>query len=423
MKRIAFLRAVCSLIIPAMALHGSAHARAVKAGKPLPGIILVTNGPSMLLSWDPKSPLAYQLLPRTRVEVVAAYDSAAGPVGGEPIAVAIVESGSTELQFDLARHLRNPPTGPICLRLRYGRNQSIPLRLPKGDESSDGFRHPRWEKSVAAASRIADLEREKARLVAAISALEGMKSPFERWRAEEGLADAAACETIRPKAQSQPPPTAITGSAQGPAAQYQCVGLFSMFVQYGIGRPGIDARAFASEMSAALRREKAVTAAGSRNLKTLDERIAQTEQLLQAIAAHPEATGRGFKPLLQHNGLSLTSESRDLFVRNAGKPDAVAASGVLDAYGSCVSEARSQFELAYQNWRASVNPALLEKRAELDRKDCRARYAAEGERQRELTSRLELLTEVQGKLQQVGEVPDIPRLAPASLVPNGCGGG
>lgn len=422
MKRPGSMGLVAGAVVATLLIQPTADGRAGKAGKPLPGIILVTNGPSILLSWDPKSPLGSQLYPRTKVEVVAAYESPAGLVSGEPIASAIVEPGNTALQFDLGTHLRNPPNGPVCLRLRYGRNNSIPLRLPKAGESSDGFRHPRWEASVAKATLVAQIERDRARATEAIATLEGMQHSFERWRTGQGFADAAACESIRPKSAARPPPTAITGSAQEPAAQYQCVGQYSSFVNYSIARPGIDARAFAGEMSAALRREKAAASANSVNSKTLNERIAQVDRLVQAIASHPEATGRGFNPLLQHNGLSMTSEAIRLISRNGGKPDAVAAAAVLDAFGSCLSEARSQFELAHQNWRASMNPALLEKRAELDRKDCRARFASEADRLRELSSMQTRLADLEDKARQAGDAPDVARQAQASLIPNGCSG-
>lgn len=403
-------------------LVGCATGDSVTPGKALPGVIVATNGPVVLLSWDPASPLGNQLVNRTLVELVASYPG----VTGETLASATVQYNATSLQFTLPDRLKRAPSGEVCLRFRYARARSVPIRVPDAGHSSDGFRHLDWERNVGTQTRIGALNDELSGLDASIRKGETSAQNFQTWRAGEGVRNVAGCEALGGDIKPPPRPAgAISGADQIPAAHAYCVRQFGYFVRSLKSlRPDTTAADLAAEMTVAFRSERDRLAAAGQGVlvSTMDARMEEANRFSRAIASNPNANTREYSPPIPDQGFALTSMAETAIANAGGRMTVTTGAEILDTYRGCISETRGQFDLAYQSWQAESDPRLLAAQVEPRRAACRRQFVDEGERISQLTAVMTRRAEVTQQLQSLVRPAPLAVRSTSSLVGNACDG-
>ena len=354
-------------------LTGCVTTDSLQPGNPLPGIGLQAADQNILLSWDPESPVGRSIRGQRRIELVATYPSRGGLVQGERVATAQVHSGLTGVQFRLPDTLQNLPTGPVCLRFSPQRGRSLPVRIAKSGESSDGFYYREWEAKAALVAQHAEMDIDKQRLTTRLAEAEAVGASFARWSADRDIQQASQCETLQPSKITTRPPTALTGSDKVQASRRHCVAQLNRLDNDDEPIPA--SRRIAETLNNVL-------GASHPQSATVQQMIADTNEF-----------GRG-RYILPDEYLPLTQTTSELRRAPGTAIDSVLASAIVDAYSSCRSESENQLEASYQQWLQLRNIEASGAQVEPVRQECRARFESE-------SNRLEAVADMEADLARV----------------------
>lgn len=396
-----------------------------RAGQSLPGVSLVAQGQDITLSWQPDSLIVRALRPMSTVEVVGEYPTADGRVTGDPVGVARMSPGATQLRFTLAESLRGVPTGPVCLRLRVDGRSALPLRAADGGSSTDGFHYAAWSQAVSGGSRRRALEQERAMLETSGSTDRDALAAFEGWRRTRGLNEVADCGRLGVASTSARPATALDPGQWEPAARRECTWRLQSLLKL-IGFK--DTLAFVDTAEATYQRVQAEfrakgVASNASGMIAISDTLQRLRGLRAVVQPNIPQVGPPYRPSLLDEPLSVTSTTEQLLVSyiKAGKAFPVdAMPGLIDAFESCQLDAVSQFRLSSETWRREQDPRLQAGRVEAVRGECRARFA-DAQRRADRTSQR------QARLQQIntelvrppGTEANLPR--GLSLIDTPCG--
>ena len=397
-------------------LFGCASGRSIQPGQAVPGVALGGGGNQVKFGWAPDSPVAGMMQYARSSRLVASYPSKGGQVTGEQIATARMESANVAV-YDLPRALRNPPTGPVCLRIISGR-QSVPLRYAGGSGSTDGFRYMAWEPLVSRSTQLGILEKEKAAVERNLATLEQKAEPFREWQAREKIGSVGACETIQAGVDTRQPKTAVAPAQQYTEARRQCVYQFNETVRYFYGND-YSAAGFVNAMTASLSAARQSASSPVRRAQ-LQTELDKAQELGSDVARFPEALRLYYDARL-HNDFLPTTTSADKLIEDAGgEVNQPIASAMLDAHTSCVTEAQKQFQQSYNAWKSETSTNLLNARAEVLRRDCRTRFNSEAERVTELRKLEQRRTEIYAEMSAVPSAGAPPASQFVSLLDMSC---
>ncbi len=373
-------------------------------GNPLPGIGLGASNNSVLLSWTPDGVLARQLRPRTRVNIMASYDTEFGPVFNEIISTKSVASGFTGLKFNLPETLRFPPLGDVCLRLAVGR-RAIPIRIARQNESIDGFYYDEWAEKAKTSSKKTDINSRLSVVNQNIKNFSSTDSNFELWRKENNLTSVNDCETLATTISYNRPATALEGKAKTTAAAKQCVYLYEQTVK--------NPRRFYKEQTLAFSDIDGIinaTKASSRHSNL-------AKQMQKDFANYSPGKEFFIGSSLPLSSAPLRSRSS---VKKDGKISEVAARILVEAYEGCKLEAENRFTASFRNWKEVTASTTIAAREEPMRKLCRARFQRQDTRLTRLNEFKQKKAEIEAE-QQAYASNKLARLPEKkSLIPHAC---
>ncbi len=402
------LRSIVTTIGVVGLVSACATTSAPKSGDALPGIGLGASGPFVMLSWDDDGPLARQLTNRSRVDIVASYRSANGPVVGEPVASARVDRSLGGMQFQMPETLKRLPEGPVCLRLAHNR-RAIPLRLPRAGETSDGFYYPEWEALVVSRAESDFLGKRKSAVQRDINRVQSAESGFDAWRSSKGYADAGACDSIMVDVSREKPDTAMTGAEKEMAARKHCVALFGGFSDQVRGYKGQATTGVTAATSLSLATEV-------RNALPPGHAMAGTASRL---IADINRYGRG-EQVLAAQSFAIDQASKISLQIADGKVSGVTGAAILETYDDCTVEAEERMQQSYDSWRKGSRQSVQDGRSEPIRQECRERFRVEGERQTKLTRLQGEMVEIDQKIAAQTRVSQSSLPAQSSLIPKAC---
>ncbi|MDI4634127.1 hypothetical protein J7U46_13800 [Pelomonas sp. V22] len=404
-----------------LTLLGGCASQTPDRGQPLPGLRLDARPSGLWLEWTPDSLVNRALRPGTRLDVVAEYPSASGPVTGDAVGAVQLRNGQNAVQIELAPTLRRVPSGPVCLRLRVDGRAALPLRAGGGEGATDTFQHAAWARSAGAASQQAADKRERERAQQILGRLDTADGEHAAWMQQRGVNQAQQCELLSyvPAADGRPPRSVVEPAKQMETAQRDCsYRLVRLLSQEQLPTSAIE---LAAAMERDFQAESGPSAAG----QLAAQRLRQAQQLAVLLrkfdAAITQADYRLALPLpASVSALALTSTADE-------EVKAAKASGtlrrlyepLLDAFASCTQDTRAQLRLSQESWQKEqqLQPALLKQRNELLRAECRANFAEAGRRQ-ELRSATQALIR---KLEQPAAAPgNAPVNEPLSLLRSAC---
>lgn len=378
-------------------------------GDQLPGIQLAASGPYVMFAWADDSPLATQLSSYTRFDLVAQYQTAAGPVTGETLAASVPQGN--QVQFSLPDTLRNPPLGEVCLRMVINQRQAIPLRVAGVGGSVDGFRYAGWEQQASIATTRQLLLEQQTDLARMNREAEGVNQSFDSWRDAESIASVADCEKLGGDTITAARPASVLDAAEWPtAARRECVWRSKLSFDIDIAKDIHDS------IKRALDEEKAKgSAAQPGEIARLSARLAEAAALVSDISRYDLETGDGYSVLTAARELPFTSVTRDLIGKYDGRVVTQALSlGILTAYESCLTATEAQFRLSLETWQKEQDSRLTQGRAEVERQECRARFTSAATLQDSIARRQVELDGIAAQLEQLGrmETAALPEMLP-----------
>lgn len=376
-------------------------------GNPLPGIGLGASKNTVLLSWTKDGVLARQLRPRTRLNILASYNTEYGPVHNEVISTKLVEPGFTGLKFDLPETLRLPPLDNVCLRLAVGR-KAIPIRIARINESIDGFYYDEWAQKTKASSKEADIKSSLSIVNQNIKNFSATDSNFESWRKENNLSSINDCKTLATTISYDRPPTALKGKAKTVATAQQCVYLYEQTVR--------NPRRFTKEKNLAFSNIDGMIKA----TKTSSRHSTLAKQMQNDFANHSPGKEFFIGSSLPLNSAPLKSRSS---VKKNGEISEIAARILVEAYEGCKIEAENRFSASFRNWKEVTAATTVSAREEPMRKLCRARFTSQSTRLNRLNELIQKKNEIEAEYQEYAteksaQLPDkkllIPYACPAT---------
>lgn len=347
------IRLTCSMVFTVIVLFGCASGPDLRPGNPLPGIGLIASQNTILLSWSQDIPIARNLRPGTRINVIAQYDSKFGPVMNEVLASANTVSNVNGVRLSLKNSLNFTPSGKVCMRLAVGK-RPIPLRIARLGESSSGFYYDEWESSAALQSKKASLDAQLRSVENNIQNLSRTNPSFVRWQEENQIFSMQQCSSISIKSKQRRPETALEGEDKIRAAKQQCVALYD----------GID------------------------NIKMPDI------EAINSVLAHESSARlsvlqmyrdfKKFKPgkiYFPGSHFPLDQALLDSIMLNKNNLSTVQAGLIVEGYHACKTEALTRFEESLRDWQDVTNSESIAARIAPLQRLCQARFSRDVTRQ------------------------------------------
>ena len=382
-----------------------------RAGGGLPGLALAGTADNIVLRWSKDSPLARSLRSRESVSVVASYASEGGRVENERLGSAQVDTAQYGVVLKLPNRLQNVPAGPVCLRLVRNHRTVIPIRVAGPGYSTDRFRFPDWEPGVAARTEQANNEALIGERLRHRRLHETALDELQGWKMKEGISSRAQCLTLTSELDTARPQGAVSQGDRGREARKQCVAQFAWFA-----------------VVARLRNWSTLPA------KDLAGRIAMMaagqpegglgNQLAEDAVKYREALSISYEPRLKFNrdgaGLGITAATIDALDDKGIGP--VVAAAIAEAYGVCLEEAESRFELAYDNWRRELQDSgdLLSRRTEALRSECSQVFENEAIAKTKIADIDRSIATARAKLSTISEAGAFPPQQTTSLIDYDC---
>lgn len=364
---------LCFSILSAGIVAGCASTPDLSAGNALPGIGLGASGTSILLSWDPESPIGRDLRPNTNLQLVASYDSPSGAVRGEPVSSVRIGSLYSAITFALPESLNNTATGPVCFQIVQNR-RPVPVRIARPGESSAGFYYDEWVNVANTDRQLKTLQRDKVNIDQNVMNFEAGDPDFIEWQTNAGLASANDCDRLEVETNNVRPATALRGAAKITAAKQQCVALFSKLPDLRYRgkpsltstRPGLTPLSLAREIRG--------------NIPDGNRMASVANALISDLTNH--APGRSY---FEVAALPLNDNTaRSLWDINEGQVTEANAIGLAEAYSGCISETENRIEQSYQSWQDGNDPSLKRQLNEARRAECRTRFQSFAAREERL---------------------------------------
>ena len=410
MKANLTLKRLSSFVLATCMLQACATTPDLSAGNPLPGIGLEASGNSVLLSWAEDGPLGQLLRTNSNVQLVASYPSESGNVSGEPISSARVGAIYSGVKFDLPDNLRNIATGPVCFRITHNR-RSIPVRIARPGESSDGFYYNEWVEISNKSRSLKVLEKDKTTIDRNVENFRAGDTDFITWRDRSGLSMRSDCDNIVVETSTERPKDALQGAQKVVAAKQQCVALFYKIPTkrffndadpLATQRPGLTALLLAQEIRS--------------KIPSSSKFSIVANQLVTDLQSY--GSGRAlFKvaelPLLKSTELSLFTDVED----GLSESDAVS---LAEAYAGCLNETENRIDLSYQSWQSSRDPALKAKLTKTRRQECRTRFDSYQQKEDRLQHWLDQQAEIDAQIARLKSASETSLPSRRPLIPYSC---
>lgn len=379
-------------------LLNSCGSNPLSAGSPLPGIGLVASKQVVLLSWSKDGVLAKGLRNRTRISLLASYDTEFGPVKNEEISYGLVKSSFPGLKFPLPDRLKFTPEGPVCLRLAIGR-KAIPLRIPEPGESSNEFLYKEWSNNARLESHKSNYE---TRLKNVSGNIENFSKPdenFQRWKQNNNLTSVEQCKNIAVSTTILKPTTALLGESKAEAAKQQCVELYNKNLTEN-GAPAIF-----FDMNELVK-------------------AAQADSIYLSKAKKMQLDFDRYNPgkiYFPGSDFPLDSSAIKVLMVDRGV-STIEAKILIEAYDACILEAETRFTASYNNWKKVTSQKTIAARQQPLQDMCKARFDLDADRLNELAVLEQVKLDVESeyndflnnKLNQKVALPKQKKLVPHS---------
>lgn len=355
-----------------MVLSACSSTSSLSPGNPLPGIALQASQQDVLFSWSSKSPLAQQLRPNSRFQLLASYETQYGPVTNEVVAMTTVRAGINGVRLTLQDTTKFTPKGQICLRLSNG-YQPIPIRIARINESSSGFYYSEWTSLVNSNNRIktAEIDVQNARVN--VKNFSRPDNNFESYIRENNLNSAGDCESITTTVLPTRPETALPLEQRENATAQQCVLLYRKMA--------------ASNYIPSVGDVVSVLIANSVSTQKARQMEADFNQ---------HSPG---KLWFQGSALPLDNQvARAWRTEKGGKPSLTIASIAMETYEACKTEVKLRFEESYEDWKMMSRPEIIQQQIKPMQQLCRVRFAKQAKREKELSLHRVRLEEAEANL-------------------------
>ena len=246
----------------------------------------------------------------------------------------------------------------------------VPLRVAGGIAGVDGFRYKSWEQQASVQTRREFWQERKAGLYPQLEGANQRHAAFETWRQQQRFASAAACESISASSPVIKPLNVLDPVQWADAARKECV--WSFKIMKGELE---DARYMLAFLLRAYEEEQDRAGGGDASqLALLRARLQEADALVRDMEEFDPVTPPDFESLIKTTGLPLTTATGNA-LSNEGLLSLPSIFGLLDAYQSCLGDTEAQFKTALETWQREQDPRLLESRVEVQRQECRARFA------------------------------------------------